>query len=196
MKKYRGIYFTAILFLMGSLMLTSCKKETPASKEEKTPEVSATIDPEQPTKDPAADNPDSNIEAVSPSPDAQKETSIPIYGMNEETLESEPANAKVKGEVTAESIVQAVVDSFSTHSIDIGIDQVIQEENRVIVSFKSDMAPIVAVGSDVEETILNCISDSLMDNLETCKFVVFRSEGKAYESGHLAFSLDEVYASE
>lgn len=131
-----------------------------------------------------------------PAPENQAATEINIYGINDTTLESEPVKATVNGEITAESIVMAVVKDFEEHSLKIGIDSITAEGTTVIVSFKKDMAPLVQVGTDVEVTILNCISDSLLDNLEDCSAVIFQAEGEAYESGHLYYEKDEVYASE
>lgn len=139
----------------------------------------------------------SNVpEKSSPAPEKEDVTEVNIYGINDTTLESEPVKGMIEGEVTAESIVLAVVKDFEEHSLKIGIDSVTAEGTTVIVSFKKDMAPLVQVGTDVEVTILNCISDSLLDNLDDCSAVIFQAEGEAYESGHLYYEKDEVYASE
>lgn len=103
---------------------------------------------------------------------------------------------KVSDEITPEVIVSLVVEAFSEHSLDIGIDYVKQEDSNVIVSFLYDKAPLSQVGTDVEETILNSIADSLIDNVPNCKGVIFRAEGDAYESGHYAFGKDELYVKE
>ena len=126
--------------------------------------------------------------------DEKKE--ISIYTINDETLESEPVTVEVEEALTPETVVTAAVKSLEEHSLTIGIHSVVQEGDTVIVSFKADTAPMVGVGSGVEETILNCISDSLIDNIEGCNKVIFRGQDAPYESGHLAFEMDEVYVSE
>ena len=120
---------------------------------------------------------------------------VPIYSINDSSLESEQTYVTVE-ELTPEAVVQAVVDSFAEHSLEVGIDSIATEGDTVIVSFLYGKAPLTSVGSTVEETILNSIADSLLDNIESCKKVVFRAEGEAYESGHYAFGIDEVYAAE
>ncbi len=125
----------------------------------------------------------------------QGPTEVPIYSINDNSLESEQTYVTIK-ELTPEAVVQAVVDSFEEHSLEVGIDSVTAEGDTVIVSFMYGTAPLTSVGSTVEETILNSIADSLLDNIESCKKVVFRAEGEAYESGHYAFGIDEVYAAE
>lgn len=192
MKKYRGGYFLLLLLLMVMFTFTACNKDKPVDKDTPQTEEPADIDSKEDVNTPQP----SKLPGGETSTPADGETPIDIYGINEESLESEPAHAVIKGEVTAEAIVNAVVADFKKHSIDIGIHSISQEDDKVIVSFKQDSAPISTVGSDVEETILNCISDSLMDNLSTCEAVIFRAEDGAYESGHFAFKFDEVYASE
>ena len=120
---------------------------------------------------------------------------VPIYSINDNSLESEQTYVTVE-ELTPEAVVSAVVDSFEEHSLEVGIDSVTMEGDTVIVSFLYGKAPLSSVGSTVEETILNSIADSLLDNIDSCKKVVFRAEGDAYESGHYAFGIDEVYAAE
>lgn len=121
---------------------------------------------------------------------------LPIYTINDESLEAQPAVAMVpeESEVTAEFIVTTVVRNLEEHSLTVGIDSVTVDKERVIVSFLKDTAPLTTVGSGVEATILDCISGSLLDNLDTCKQVIFRAEGKSYESGHIVLELDEAYA--
>lgn len=122
---------------------------------------------------------------------------IEIYTINNDTLDSTPTKIQVeeKQEVTPELIVEAVVKDFSSHSLEIGIDSITTSGETVTVSFQYGAAPLSGVGSDVEETILNCISDSLLDNVKGCKAVVFQAEGGPYQSGHLEFGVDEIYAS-
>lgn len=120
---------------------------------------------------------------------------LPIYTINDTTLETESAIAMVPadGKLTPELVVNAVVDNFKEHNLQVGIDFVKEKEDAVIVSFKSDKAPLTDVGAGVEATILDCISQTLLDTFDTCKKVIFQVEGKAYESGHLLYEIDEAY---
>ncbi|WP_310603479.1 GerMN domain-containing protein [Anaerosporobacter sp.] len=125
----------------------------------------------------------------------KEEIKISIYTINDETLEAEDAIAYVSGDtkITAEVIVAEVVKAFSTNSYEVKIESVSQEGDAVIVNFKKDSAPIVGAGSSIEITTLDCISYSLLDNLSTCKKVIFRVEGEAYASGHISFKINEPY---
>lgn len=193
MRKINKIYTFAIVCMVCMLAFTGCKKES--SPDQKENENTNTMEPanEEASPSPLPE------ESTSPEPEQEEKTEgkkVNIYGMNEDTQESEPASAVIKGEITAESIVQAVVDNYSRNNIEIGIYSVVQEDSTVIVSFDSDKAPIVGVGSGAEDTILNSIADSLIDNVENCKSVIFRMEDGPYESGHYIFGIDEVYTKE
>lgn len=117
--------------------------------------------------------------------------------MDPDSLEAEEITVKVNADstkgLTAQIIVDAVMDLFEAQGANIGINQVEQNENTVIVDFNGEKAPVVNVGSAEETAILNCISMSLLDNLDDCQQVVFHVDGDCYESGHYAFELNEAY---
>ncbi len=122
---------------------------------------------------------------------------IQVYTMDPDSLEAEEITVKVNADstkgLTAQIIVDAVMDLFEAQGANIGINQVEQNENTVIVDFNGEKAPVVNVGSAEETAILNCISMSLLDNLDDCQQVVFHVDGDCYESGHYAFELNEAY---
>lgn len=122
-------------------------------------------------------------------------TTIPIYSINDETLETEDAVAELpEGQkMDSEFIVKEVVKSFADRGIEIQIYSITEKKDGVCVSFKKDKAPVVDVGSSVELAILDCISQSLLDNLDACEKVYFMVEDGPYESGHMAFEEDEPY---
>ena len=129
-------------------------------------------------------------------PVATKE--ISIYTLNETTLEVEVVEALVpeESEITPDLIVDMVVDSLADRLVMVGIDEVTTKDDTVIVSFLSDVAPSANVGSGPEGTILDCLAQSLVDNLVNYPDypkVIFRLEGQAYASGHFEFGINEVY---
>lgn len=185
--KKTGISFLLLVFCLA--VLTACgNRETTESNVN----VNPTETP-QATEEPVKTE---EPEATKKPEDNKEEKEIIIYSINDDSLESEQMKVKVSDEITPEVIVSLVVEAFSEHSLDIGIDYVKQEDSNVIVSFLYDKAPLSQVGTDVEETILNSIADSLIDNVPNCKGVIFRAEGDAYESGHYAFGKDELYVKE
>lgn len=190
-----GIVFFLLAFCF---MLTACdNKETNVETEKIEPaktEESQNSSDHKTKEDEKEANPTEKPE-VTKTPEEEGK-SITIYSINDESLESEQTKVQIKGEITAKVIVDAVVKAFAEHSLEIGIDSVEQEGANVVVSFLYSKAPLSQVGSTVEETILNSVADSLIDNLPDCKGVIFRAEGGAYESGHFAFGKDELYVKE
>lgn len=189
MKLRKGYIIFGMICTLTVFGFAGCGKD---NKPQETPGVNT----EMPTQTPAqTETPSVPVETQEPEQGNEKKE-ISIYTINDDTLESEPVTVEVDKELTAETVVEAAVKSLEEHSLNIGIYSVTQEKDTVIVSFKADTAPAVGVGSGVEETILNCISDSLIDNLESCRNVIFRIEDGPYESGHMIFEMDEVYARE
>lgn len=205
MRKDKKIKFLVIcMFIMCMFALSGCKNKSGKEPIESLEPVQ-TEKVDEKDKEPVDNNEDKEepIESplISESPGTSVEPEmieLPIYSMNDESLEAEAAIALIPGDVkiSAEVVVDAVVEAFNELSIEIGVEDVISEDNRVIVSFFSDTAPLETVGSSVEGTILDCLANSLLDNLDFCNEVVYRKEGQAYESGHYAYGIDEAYATE
>lgn len=120
---------------------------------------------------------------------------VTIYTLNEDSLEKEAITVLVtlESELTAELIVEQVVDAMEDGGFYIGINDIITEGDTVIVDFRSDAAPVLNVGASVEGAILDIIGQSILDNLPNCKKIMYRIEGGAYQTGHLEFELDDVY---
>jgi hypothetical protein len=132
-------------------------------------------------------------ETITIAPAATKE--ISIYTMNDATFEVESTVALIPqdSEITPELIVDLVVDSLADRLVEVGIEEVIVNNDTVIVSFQSDQPPLVNVGGGIEGTILDAIAQSIVDNIDYSPKVIFRVEGEAYASGHFEFDIDEVY---
>lgn len=203
MRKTRYQYMAAVFVLVLCLgIMTGCKKGADTSATATNTPAESTALPvetagqseEMPAKTPES----SKVPAKTAKPmDDAATVELPIYTINDTTLECEDTVAIIPSDekITSRVIVDAVADSFLQHGVEIGIDSIDDNGSSVIVSFKSDMAPISNTGSTVESTILDCISQSLLDNLEECTSVIFRMDGKQYESGHNMFGMEEAYLS-
>lgn len=195
-KAIRYLSFAVLLILTLAIMSGCKKKETAGEPAEAPSPTAAEVQPPDGTTEPVpTEAPD-----ISATPSASAKTpsntrELPIYTLNDDSMECEAVVAMIPdtGKITAQIIVDTVVDAIGEHGLQVGIDAVTSDKDRVIVSFKSDSAPIWNTGSGVESTILDCIAQSLLDNLEECKNVVFRVDGKAYESGHNYYEIDEPY---
>lgn len=120
---------------------------------------------------------------------------VMIYILNIDTgdIESTVSLIPSNKEITAETIVDSVVESMADVSLFIGIDQVTTEGDTVIVSFLPDDPPVTNVGSGIESAILTSIAQSILDNVSDSKKVIFRIQGEAYSTGHIDLDINEVY---
>lgn len=125
-------------------------------------------------------------------PTANKELSV--FTVNIDSGDIQPITALVPegSAITPELIVNTVVEAMEDQSIVVGIDSITTESDAIIVSFKSDKAPLDNVGAGYEVAILDAIAQSLIDNTDYHK-VIYRVEGKEYVSGHIQLGINEVY---
>lgn len=121
---------------------------------------------------------------------------LPIYTINDDTLETEDAIAYIPAgeEITAEIIVNEVLKAFSANSYEVNVASTTQEGDNVIVNFEKNSPPATNVGASQESSTLDCISHSILDNLPSCKAVIFRIDGEAYVSGHIEYGINEPYS--
>lgn len=117
---------------------------------------------------------------------------VTIYSIDPSSLEKVAIEVLI-GEVTPEAIVEEVVSAMRDEAFYIGVNDVVLKDNMVIVDFKADTPPVIDVGASVEGMILDAFGQSILDNLPDCAGVIFRIEGKAYETGHIEMGIDEVY---
>lgn len=116
-----------------------------------------------------------------------------IYTINSDKSSIEPISVPKKKKITADYIVESVLDSFSEDGI--SVYSVEEKNNKVIVSFRSKEKPVVGCDDMIEGMVLECFSNSLLDNLDKCKKVIFRIDGnKPYKSKNFSFGLNEEFA--
>ncbi len=206
-------FFLLILMTTGLLLLAGCNifhldffdeteddsssvitlapsedENNPSSSAVDTPEGNSSteaVETEEPTPTPSDIQPTKNVE-------------LPLYTVNVDSGEIEIETALVPADtkITPDLIVEKVVESMADRSIEVGIEKVSYEGDAVIVSFYKDKAPLSEMGSGYEAAILDAIAQSLIDNLEDYKKVIYRAEGEAYTSGHFEFELNDVYLEE
>ncbi len=75
------------------------------------------------------------------------------------------------------------------------ITEIEEEKSRIYITFNSDYAPVKKCSKKYETLILDCISNSILDNIPYINEVVFRAGDGAYRSGNFVFGEEEVYSS-
>lgn len=125
---------------------------------------------------------------------ANKMKTFTIYSIDSDTMSIVPVSVPEKGEgVSAEYILALVMDNLSENQI--ATPTVEMDGKKLIVSFEATGEPVKNCDRKMEHLILECFSNSLLDNLKNYDGIIFRVEGKAYKSENLKFGLNEVYAS-
>lgn len=194
--------FILAIMLVGIFLLTGCNKlklsNFNASDKENGTEV--TVVPGNNQNNTKSGNPGTDSTDATPTPDDIRpqptdNKELTVYNVNTDKEEIEPATALVpkSSEITPKLIVTTVVESLKDQSINIGIDQVITKGDAVIVSFTKGKTPYKNMGSGYEQLILDAIGQSLFDNLNHCNKVIYRVDGKPYQSGAFELGINEAY---
>ena len=93
--------------------------------------------------------------------------------------------------VTPELIMNRVLENIDDKVVVTEIDVF---KRCIYVSFDDNYVPLRKCTKKFETLILDCISNSLLDNIDYVDSVVFRSEKGAYQSANYTFDFDEVYS--
>lgn len=118
---------------------------------------------------------------------------ILIYTIDDIEGQLVPLKVPVASErVTPELIVNEVLDNIDEKVV---VTEIETTKKRIYVSFSEEHVPIKKCSKQFETLILDCISNSLLDNIPYVNKVVFRSEKGAYHSSNFTFGIDEVYSS-
>lgn len=75
----------------------------------------------------------------------------------------------------------------------LGVNSITQKEDRVIVDFASDKAPVSGAGSYEESCILDSLSAVLLQVLPSVNAVYITADGETYSSGHFVVEKDTPY---
>ena len=120
---------------------------------------------------------------------------LSLYTVNMDTGATEPFTAAVAKdtEITPELIVDKVVEAMADRSLEVHVEYVRAEKDAIIVSFYTDKAPLSEGGIVYEGPILDAIAMSLIDNLKDYNKIIYRAEGKAYQSDHIELGINEPY---
>lgn len=94
--------------------------------------------------------------------------------------------------VTPAFIINEVVGNIDEK---VEITEIEEEKSRIYITFNSDYAPVKKCSKKYETLILDCISNSILDNISYINEVVFRAGDGAYQSGNFVFGEEEVYSS-
>lgn len=127
----------------------------------------------------------------------QKSTmkTLTIYSVDSDNMTLIPVSVK-KGtqKISARYIASLVLENLNKD--DIELTDVTKKGKKVYVSFSSRGEPVRNCNKTMETLILDCFSNSILDNVKGCEKVIFRCDGdRGYQSSQYSFGEEEVYAS-
>lgn len=161
-------------------------------------EENINLNAEEDNKETVSDKTDKTDDIDTPTPSDIKpkaNTPLLIYTIDPDSGQIEPVTAMIPDDtvIDAELIVDKVVESMADKSLQVGIESISTDSDKVIVSFYSDQPPLANVGAGIELAILDAIGQSLIDNLPDYNVIIYQVEKEAYESGHMVLGIDEAY---
>ena len=170
MKKLTGMLCICLL----AFCLTACGGDEDPKKPEKSAEVTA--EPE---------------DTATPAPAFE---TITVFTIDPSSMSLKASRVKKKEDDDSLSYLsQLVLDNLEDDEI--RISKVEEEGDQAIIYFDSTGKPLKGCDIDMESLILECFANSILDNLEGCHGVIFRTDKGAYESENISLGVDEVYAS-
>ena len=127
-------------------------------------------------------------------PDKSKEMkAISIYTFDDKEEVIQPININVEQKrITLEFILNKVIENLD---VKVGIKEISVDNKKAIIVFDSSGAPIKGTSSTVETLILDCFSNSILDNISYVDSIVFRTDKGAYRSDNMELGKNEIYSS-
>ncbi len=118
---------------------------------------------------------------------------IIIYTLNPSTLEKVAVTVNTDtSDFSLEDLVKKITDALEDESFLVSVKSAYFEKTVAIVDFSKNGAPGNGA-SAYETTVLDCISQSIMENYDECTAVIFRIDGGAYKTPNLSLNEDEAY---
>lgn len=128
-----------------------------------------------------------------PLPEPQMET-ITIFTIDPSTMSLKPSQVKKQEDDNSPGLITDLVLS-NLNDDGIVVTATDLSGDTVTITFSSEGKPIRNCEEDMEYLILDCFANSILDNVDGCHKVIFRSDKGAYVSEHITMKEDEVYAS-
>ncbi|MCH5264982.1 MAG: hypothetical protein J1F02_03720 [Lachnospiraceae bacterium] len=127
----------------------------------------------------------------------QKSTmkTLTIYSIDSDNMTLIPVSVKKEEQkITAWYIASLVLENLNKDDIEVTVVE--KKKKKVYVSFSTHGKPVQNCNKEMETLILDCFSNSILDNVKGCDQVIFRCDGnKEYRSSQYSFGLEEAYAS-
>ncbi len=133
-----------------------------------------------------------------------EDTSEPIPSPKMETITVftiDPANMAIipsqvkknEDDDSVEYITNLVLENLEDGEIK--ISEVTQKDDCAVIAFDSKSKPVKGCSEEMEDLILECFANSILDNVEGVHAVSFCTDKGPYISDNKEMAADEIYAS-
>lgn len=133
-------------------------------------------------------------------PDSSSHTDIPkikeeiiIYSLNSGTLEKVALTINIdNSDFELTDLLKKITAALEDESFLVSVRTAYFDKTTAIVDFTENGAP-GNVASNYEAIILDCISQSIIENYDECTAVIFRINGSEYKTQNFSLNVDEAY---
>lgn len=118
---------------------------------------------------------------------------ISIYTVDAVNEELMPISVPLyDNDITPAFITDEVINNLEDT---IKVTELEVEKGQIFVTLDSHYAPVYNCSKKYETLVLDCLANSLLDNLSYVEDVIFRCDTGAYHSQNYDFKINEVYRS-
>ncbi|MBQ3912604.1 MAG: hypothetical protein II694_06505 [Lachnospiraceae bacterium] len=118
-----------------------------------------------------------------------------IYTVDADTSRVVRSTVMVRDDtdITPALVIDFIVDSLKDESLNLSFDGIEYEDGVCVVDFDDSIYTIAGKSADLEDAILDCIAQSVLDNVDGCMSVIYRIHNEAYSTVNRHFAYDFVY---
>ena len=116
---------------------------------------------------------------------------IKYYDVIEDSIKEFTETKTFENSVEPEFFIEKLSELINTKII---VNSIKIDGNKIIIDFSSESAPLNGTGSYEETSILDSISDVLLNVFKDIDEIYITADGKDYDSGHTSLTADTPYA--
>ncbi len=183
MRRSFKLFMMIFLCLLLSMGVLSCTRKPDTDP----------VDPLQ-GQGPAVPEKEPVITKVVPGKDNTEVVTLRYYTVRSDgQLERATSMVEGKTSITPEVVLDFLLDALEDESLVLNVDSVKISDSVCIISFDDSIYDIASEGERIENSVLDAIAQSILDNVADVTGVAYRIKGDRYETVNNSFTLDSVY---
>lgn len=118
-----------------------------------------------------------------------------IYTVDASTAKVVRSTVMVRDDtdITPALVIDCIVESLKDESLNLSFDGIEYSDGVCVVDFDDSIYTIAGKSADLEDAILDCIAQSVLDNVDGCMKIIYRIHNEAYSTVNRHFAYDFVY---